>query len=70
MTSASDPNPRPDTRPADPEKTEKAVRWLVSIPTLRRPRPIVPHLKAEFGLSAAEAIEALRESNLRLARAL
>ncbi len=49
---------------------EEAAAWLSSVPSARRPRPIVPHLKARFGLSAQEAVEALREGNLRLARAI
>lgn len=46
-----------------------AVDWLVSTPRHQRPHPLIPHLRATFGLTAGEAIDAIRGANLRLARA-
>jgi hypothetical protein len=42
---------------------ETAAEWLASTPQAERPRPIVPHLQRTFGLSAIEAVQAIRESN-------
>jgi hypothetical protein len=39
-----------------------AAEWLASTPQSDRPHPIVPHLQKTFGLSALEAIEAIREA--------
>lgn len=47
----------------------EAAKWLAMLPPNKRPRPIVAHLHKEFGLSAADAIEAIREANLIRARA-
>jgi hypothetical protein len=48
---------------------DEAAAWLSKHPRDRIHRPIVPHLKQAFGLSTADAIEAIREANLRGARA-
>ncbi|ESX95873.1 hypothetical protein [Mesorhizobium sp. LNJC405B00] len=48
---------------------EEAAAWLRSDNRDRIGRPIIPHLKQTFGLTAAEAIEAIREANLRHQRA-
>lgn len=48
---------------------DEAAAWLRSGSRERISRPIIPHLKQAFGLTAAEAIEAIREANLRRARA-
>ncbi|WP_235919444.1 hypothetical protein [Aureimonas psammosilenae] len=47
----------------------EAARYLASLPRLRHPRPIIPHLKEKFGLTAKEACEALAQCSLILARA-
>jgi hypothetical protein len=48
---------------------EQAAQWLLDTPKHQRPGAVVPQLKARFGLNAAQAIEAGREHNLKLARA-
>lgn len=45
-----------------------AANWLASEKSL--PHPIIPELRKRFGLSAAEAVRAIREANLIRARAL
>lgn len=47
----------------------RAAKWLAATPDDKRPHPLLPHLQSEFGLSAADAIAAIRESRLILARA-
>lgn len=47
---------------------QKAARWLATEKT--PPHPIIPALRKQFGLSATEAVQAIRESNLIKARAL
>ncbi|TKB12803.1 MAG: hypothetical protein E5V75_23995 [Mesorhizobium sp.] len=47
-----------------------AGEWLSTTSRERIGRPIIPVLRERFGLSAPEAIEAVREANLRRARAL
>ncbi|MGN6144414.1 MAG: hypothetical protein ACTHOP_12575 [Mesorhizobium sp.] len=51
------------------EAIQKAAQWLATTPERQRPHPIIPHLVREFGLSAAEAVKAIRESHLIKARA-
>jgi hypothetical protein len=46
-----------------------AAKWLATTPSAKRPHPLVPHLQRAFGLSAKEAVEAIREANLIKARA-
>ena len=50
------------------DSIQKAARWLAVTPDDKRPHPLVPHLQSEFGLSAADAIAAIRESKLIRAR--
>ena len=40
-----------------------AAEWLASTPAHQRPRPLIPHLQRAFGLSAVEAVQAIREAN-------
>lgn len=42
---------------------DEAVAFLRSVPPGERPRPLVPALKAMFGLSAWECCEAIRQSH-------
>lgn len=49
---------------------EEAAAWLASPLRQRVNRPIVPHLKETFGLTTMEAMDAIREANLRRARAI
>lgn len=48
---------------------QAAAQWLATTPAARRPHPIIPHLRTAFGLSAQEAIAAIREADLIRARA-
>lgn len=48
---------------------DEAAAWLSLYPRERIGRPIIPALRERFGLSATEACEAVREANLRRARA-
>jgi hypothetical protein len=41
---------------------DKAARFLANTPPAERPKPLMPALKAMFGITAAEACEAIRES--------
>lgn len=50
-------------------KIDKAATWLAVTPDSHRPHPLIPHLQLEFGLSLQEAIAAIREANLKRARA-
>lgn len=52
------------------QKTLVAARWLASKPCPDRPHPIIPALQQRFGLTAAEAIQAIREASLLQARVL
>ncbi len=45
------------------ESVTVAAEWLRLIPSLERPRPIVPALRELFGLTALEAVQAIREAN-------
>ncbi len=49
------------------EAVQKAALWLAT--EKNPPHPIVPELRERFGLSAAEAVAAIRESHLIRARA-
>lgn len=49
---------------------KRAAIWLATTPDRAKPRPVIPHLKTRFGLSNAEAVKAIEESNLIKARAL
>lgn len=48
------------------DSVQKAARWLAT--EKNPPHPIVPALRERFGLSAAEAVAAIRESHLIKAR--
>ena len=48
---------------------DEAAAWLAARPQHQRPHPIVPELRKLFGLSAAEACQAIRDANLIKARA-
>lgn len=57
---------------ADHECTEAislAAEWLMT-PRERTGKATVPELRERFGLSGQEAVAAIREANLRRARAL
>lgn len=41
---------------------ERAVRWLAT--TKEPPRPLVPHLRKTFRLSAVDAIRVIRRANV------
>ena len=41
----------------------EVARWLASIPVEKRPKPIIPMIKARFGLSTWEACQAISEAN-------
>lgn len=47
---------------------EEAASWLSSQPNW--PSPIIPALKAIFGLGPVDACAAIREARLKLARAM
>ncbi len=42
---------------------DEAARFLASTPPAERPKPLVPGLKAMFGISSIEACEAIRQSH-------
>ena len=48
----------------------QAAQYLANTLVHERPKPLVPALKAKFGLSALGACQAIRESRLILARAV
>ncbi|MHC2797454.1 hypothetical protein ACVINZ_006466 [Mesorhizobium jarvisii] len=41
---------------------DEAVAFLLNVPPVERPRPLVPTLREMFGLSPMECCEAIRES--------
>lgn len=51
-------------------KIQEAAQWLATTPQRDRPAHPVPYLRERFGLSAAEAVAAIRESHLIKARAI
>ncbi|RUV41082.1 MAG: hypothetical protein EOQ55_00805 [Mesorhizobium sp.] len=53
---------------SDVSDVAAAARWLAS-GGADRAKAIVPQLRKRFGLNAAEAVQAIRESHLVLARA-
>jgi hypothetical protein len=57
---------KPVSTPVD---ISAAARWIALTPDNRKPRPIVQYLQREFGLTPAQAAEALREAALIRARA-
>jgi hypothetical protein len=48
---------------------DAAAEWLALNPRDRISRPVVPMLRERFGLSAMEAVEAIRAANLKHGRA-
>ncbi len=51
------------------EAIQKAAKWLAETPERQRPPHVLAHLQHEFGLTAAQAVAAIREANLIRARA-
>lgn len=49
---------------------DEAGRFLATTPPKDRPRPLVPSLRAMFGLSAIEVCEAIRQAQRIRASAL
>lgn len=47
----------------------QAATWLATTPKQTRPRSAIVEIKQRFGLSAIEAIQAIREADLIKARA-
>lgn len=45
------------------DRVETAVRWLAVTGTDQRPRPIIPHLRKTFAITAKEAVEAIRQAD-------
>lgn len=43
---------------------DQAAEWLASTSQLDRPHPIIPHLQRTFGLTAMEAVQAIRDARL------
>jgi hypothetical protein len=41
---------------------DNAAHFLANTPPAERPKPLMPALKAMFGITASEACEAIRES--------
>tara|TARA_B100000678_G_scaffold255508_1_gene233292 strand:- start:318 stop:500 length:183 start_codon:yes stop_codon:yes gene_type:complete len=54
---------------AHSEAIQKAARWLATAPRHEVQPAAVPALKRRFGLTAQEAVAAIREANLIKARA-
>ena len=48
---------------------DEAALWLATTPRRQIEGAVVPALQKRFGLSPAEACQAIREANLRRARA-
>ncbi|MER9590937.1 hypothetical protein NKI94_19290 [Mesorhizobium australicum] len=48
---------------------DQAAQWLATTPPRQRPAPLVPAMRAMFGLSAVETCEAIRQSYEIRARA-
>lgn len=49
---------------------DEAAAWLTLHPRDRINRPVVPLLRERFGLTATEAVEAIRAANLKHGRAI
>lgn len=49
-------------------QVRKAAIWLATTPDISKPRPVIPHLRETYDLTAQQAIEAITESNLIKAR--
>ncbi|EKF40163.1 hypothetical protein NA8A_22381 [Nitratireductor indicus C115] len=55
---------------AHTEAVQEAARWLAMLPDHEKPHPVVPALRARFGLSPKEACEAITQACLIRGRAL
>lgn len=53
---------------ADVSSVAAAASWLAT-GSADRSKPVVPQLKERFGLTALQAVQAMREANLVKARA-
>lgn len=51
-------------------RLNEAAVWLATTPESAKPRPVIAHLKKQFGLTPLEAVKAIEESNLIRARAI
>ncbi|MEO3385107.1 hypothetical protein [Mesorhizobium sp. CAU 1741] len=49
---------------------DEAAAWLSQTPPQAIGKPVIPALRQRFGLTPLEACEAVREANLRRARAI
>jgi len=61
-----------DATPPEHESSARidvAVQWLIDTPRHLRQGAAIPTLKARFGLSTMEAVTAVREFNVKIARA-
>lgn len=52
-----------------PAAVQEAAAWLATTPRERITNPIIPTLRRQFGLSAVEAVEAVRQAQVKQARA-
>lgn len=50
-------------------KIDEAAAYLATTPGDKREYPLIPHLQKTYGLTLKEAMEAIRESHMKLARA-
>ncbi|GGA81286.1 hypothetical protein GCM10011491_05710 [Brucella endophytica] len=46
------------------EPVNQAAIWLATTPDTAKPRPVIPYLRKQFGLSPVEAVKAIKESHL------
>lgn len=53
----------------DPGRIELAARYIATTPRTALPQPLAPTLQRMFGLTDVEAVEAVAEARLILARA-
>ena len=60
MTAALDLTPGEHSHTA---AIDEAARFLAITPPCDRPRPLVPGLRAMFGLNAVESCQAIRQSH-------
>lgn len=51
------------------EPIKQGALWLATTPECQRPHPLVPYLQKQFGLTAGQAVAAIREANMIRARA-
>lgn len=60
------PSPR---RQAKTDRVAEAVAWLAFTPWRDQPHPLLPAMRAQFELTAAQACQVCREASLIRARA-